>query len=206
MCWKATSFQKSLWEFFWIKASQFVNANIKNHTDVFQLSASKKIRSKTMDSLKTLASALVFSRIDYGKMALVSLPKVATQSIQSIINKTARLIAGVEKCDHSTPVLRELRWLEIDQMIDSKVSLQMYKCLSNDGFAYLTLKLALRFYPTKAKYQNTSFFNCPTPHATIYHKQRIKRAFKNYLELPTTNDKNFHFNFFLQIQTWNTFS
>ena len=51
----------------------------------------------TMDSFKTLASALVLSRIDYGIMALVSLPKVATQSIQSIISTTTRLITGVKK-------------------------------------------------------------------------------------------------------------
>ena len=35
----------------------------------------------TMDSSKTLASALVSSRIDYGNMALDNLPGVATQSI-----------------------------------------------------------------------------------------------------------------------------
>ena len=46
----------------------------------------------TMDPLKTLASAFVLGRIDYGNMALVSLPKIATQSIQSMINTTARLI------------------------------------------------------------------------------------------------------------------
>ena len=33
----------------------------------------------TMDSLKTLASALVLSHIDYSNTAFVSLPKVATQ-------------------------------------------------------------------------------------------------------------------------------
>ena len=49
-----------------------------------------------MDSLEALASVLVLSRIDYGNMALVSLPKVATQSIQSIINTTARLITEVK--------------------------------------------------------------------------------------------------------------
>ena len=64
----------------------------------------------TMDSSKPL----VLSRIDYGNMALVSLPKVATQSIQSIINTTARLITGVRKYDHITPVLKKLHWLKID--------------------------------------------------------------------------------------------
>ena len=92
----------------------------------------------TMDSLKTLASALVLSRIDYGNMALVSLPKVATQRIQSIINTTARLITGVKKYDHITPVFEELHWLKIDERIEYKIALQMYKCLSNEGPAYLT--------------------------------------------------------------------
>ena len=95
----------------------------------------------TMDSLKTLASALVLCRIDYRNTALVSLPKVATQSIQSIINTTARLITGVRKYDHITPVLKELHWLKIDGRIEYKIALQMYKCLSNEGLAYLTRDL-----------------------------------------------------------------
>ena len=71
----------------------------------------------TMNSLKTLASALVLSRIDYGNMALIRLPKVATQSIQSIINTTAKLITRVRKYDHITPVLKALHWLKIDERI-----------------------------------------------------------------------------------------
>ena len=74
-------------------------------------------RYLTIDSSKTLASALVLSRSDYGNMVLVSSPKVATQSIQSIINKTARLITGVRKRDHITPVLKDLHWLKIDERI-----------------------------------------------------------------------------------------
>ena len=60
-----------------------------------------------MESLKTLASALVLSRIDYGNMALDSLPGVAKQSIYSIINTTARLSTGVRKHDHINPVLKK---------------------------------------------------------------------------------------------------
>ena len=90
-----------------------------------------------MDFLKTLASALVLSRIDYGNMALVSLPKVATQSIQSIISTIARLSTGEKKYDHITPVLKELQWLKIDERIEFKISLQMYKCLSNEDPSYL---------------------------------------------------------------------
>ena len=77
----------------------------------------------TKDSLKTLASASVLSHIDYGNMALVSSPKVATQSIQSIINTAARLITGVGKYDHITPVLKELHWLKIDERIEYQIAL-----------------------------------------------------------------------------------
>ena len=84
----------------------------------------------TMDSLKTIASVLVLSRIDYGNMAFVSLPKVATQKIQFIINTTARLITGVRKNDHITLVLKELHWPNIDERIEYKIALQMYKCFS----------------------------------------------------------------------------
>ena len=87
----------------------------------------------TMDSLKTLASALVLSRIDYGNMALVSLPKLVTQSIQSIINTTARLITGVRKYDHITPVFKELHWLGIYERIEYKIALQMYKCVQRES-------------------------------------------------------------------------
>ena len=76
----------------------------------------------TMDSLKTLQSALVLSRIDYGNMALVSLPKVATQNIQSITNTTARPITEVKKYDPIIPVLKELHKLKIDERFGFKMA------------------------------------------------------------------------------------
>ena len=82
-----------------------------------------------------------FSRIDYGNMALISLHKVARQSIKLIINTTAILITVVRKHDHITPVLKELYWLKSDERIEYKIALQMYKCLSNEGLAYLTRDL-----------------------------------------------------------------
>ena len=109
----------------------------------------------TMDSLKTFASVLVLS-IDYGNMALVGLLKVTTRSIQSRINTTARLITGRRKYDHITPVLKELHWLKIDERIEYKIALQMYKCLSNEGSAYLTRDLV--------------------PVATLPEKQRLRSA------------------------------
>ena len=71
-------------------------------------------------------------------MALV---KVATQSVQSIANTRARLITGVRKYDPIIPVLKELHWLKINERIELKIALQMYKSLSTEGLAYLTRDL-----------------------------------------------------------------
>ena len=57
---------------------------------------------------------------------------------------TRRLIQcfhTVSKYDHITPVLKEFQWLKIDESIEYKIALQMYKCLSNEGRAYLTRDL-----------------------------------------------------------------
>ena len=89
-------------------------------------------------------------------MALVSLPKVATQSIQSIINTTARLVTEVRKYDHITPVLKKLHRLKIVEKIEFKIALQMYKCLSNESLAYLTRDLV--------------------PVASLPEKQRLRSA------------------------------
>ena len=61
------------------------------------------------------------SRIDYGNMALVSLPKVATKNILSIFNTTARLITGVRKDTHFTLVLKKFHWLKIDESLNLKL-------------------------------------------------------------------------------------
>ena len=81
----------------------------------------RKIRSirnyLNQESLKTLISALILSRIDYGNIVLMVLPKLQTQKIQSIINTTTRLIPETRKFDHITRVLKDLHWLKIEKRI-----------------------------------------------------------------------------------------
>ena len=106
----------------------------------------------TMDSLNTLAAASVLSRIDYINIALVSLAKVATQSIQSIINTTARLFTGIRKYDHITSVLKELHWLKIDERIE------LCRCRS--------------VFPTSVAYLTCDL----VPVASLPEKQRLRSA------------------------------
>ena len=54
-----------------------------------------------------------------------------------VIHTAARLITGTRKYDHMSPVLRDLHWLKIDESIDYKVLLLMFKCLFDEGLTYL---------------------------------------------------------------------
>ena len=106
----------------------------------------RKIRSiknyLNQESLKILLSPLVLSRIDYGNIVLMGLPKLQTQKIQSIINTTARLIPETRKFDHITPVSKVLHWLKIEERIQYKMILQVHKCLKMESSSYLSSKLS----------------------------------------------------------------
>ena len=107
--------------------------------------------------MRTLASALVLSRIDYGDIILVGLPKYQKNRLQSLINTAARLITGTRKYDHISPVFRDLHWLKIDERIDYKVLLLMFKCLRNEGPAYLSIDLEmLSSIPGKQKLRSAN--------------------------------------------------
>ena len=96
-----------------------------------------KIDQDFFEFLKTLASALVLSRIDYGNYIVAGLSKYKKNRLQSLINTTARPITGTRKYYHISPVLKDLHWLKIDEKIYYEFRLLMFECLSNEGPAYL---------------------------------------------------------------------
>ena len=110
------------------------------------------------ESLKTLATALVLSRTEYGNIILAKLPKYQKNRLQSLINTATRLITGTRKYDHLSPVLRDLHWLKIDERIDYKVLLLMFECLHNEAPAYLSKNLEMLLsIPGKQKLRSANF-------------------------------------------------
>ena len=49
--------------------------------------------------------------------------------LQLIQNAAARVLTDTRKVDHITPVLRSLHWLPVDQRIDFKILLLVFKSL-----------------------------------------------------------------------------
>ena len=88
-----------------------------------QIKSIKKCLS--YDSLRTLAVALILSRIDYSNTLLAGLPEKQLCRVQSLINTTARLITGTRKFDHITPVLKKLHWVKVrDRVVDKILDLR----------------------------------------------------------------------------------
>ena len=56
--------------------------------------------------------------------------KTTIQRLQTVMNAVARLVGGLCKYDHVTPVLRDtLHWLPIQQLIQFKVAVLAFDCV-----------------------------------------------------------------------------
>ena len=59
------------------------------------------------------------------------------QQLQYIQNCAARILMGVRKYHHITPILKSLHWLPVRYRIDFKVSLLSHQCLHGTAPLYL---------------------------------------------------------------------
>ena len=86
---------------------------------MYQLRSVK--RSLTLDSRRALATAFVASRINYCNGVLYSVAKGKVQRLQMVLNAAARLVVGMGKFSHVTPILRDvLHWLPVQHRISYK--------------------------------------------------------------------------------------
>jgi len=96
------------------------------------------VGSLSADATKTLVHAFVSSRLDYCNSLLYGIADGLLQKLQSIQNAAARLVTGSRRCDHITPVLRELHWLPVRQRIKFKVACFVFQSLSSQAPDYLS--------------------------------------------------------------------
>jgi len=60
---------------------------------------------------------------------------------QQVMNAAARLVFSHRKHDHVTPLLEQLHWLKMEQRIEYKLAVLIYRCLHGLAPPYLTNEL-----------------------------------------------------------------
>ena len=80
-------------------------------------------RSLTLDARRAIVTALVACSLDYCNVLLYGFAKTEIQLLQTVMNAAARLVGGLGRYDHFTPVLRDtLHWLSIRQRVVFKLA------------------------------------------------------------------------------------
>ena len=76
------------------------------------------------DTCNHAVRSLVISRIDYCNSLLYGITVKNTQKLQ---NRAARLVFKVNQMEHTTPLLKELHWLPVNERITYKLLTFAYK-------------------------------------------------------------------------------
>jgi len=94
----------------------------------YHIWALKHIRSSlNTDMAKTVASALVNSRLDYANSVLYDTSSVNMLKLQRVQKSLARVVTYMKCIEHIHPVLHQLHWLPINYHINYKVATLAYK-------------------------------------------------------------------------------
>ena len=106
---------------------------------------SKKRNCMDSKSCKIIVNALVLSKLNFCCTLLLGLPTKQIKKLQKIQNYAAKVIAHASKFDHVSPILKSLKWLNIENIITFRYCTIVYKCLNNAAPLYLSNLLHLLY-------------------------------------------------------------
>jgi len=111
------------------------------------------------------------TRLNHCNAVLAGIPLHLARRLQSVMNAAARLVFASSKCDHITPLVRQLHWLKVPWRIDYKLTVLVYKCLHGLTPSYLADEL---YYPAESKF-----------------RRRLRSASSHELSVPRTRPSTY---------------
>ena len=126
----------------------------------FHIRALRHIRpSLTTEACKTIAAAIVGSRLDYCNSLLAGTSVSNLARLQLVQNTLARVVTEKSRFCHITPVLSELHWLPVRHRINFKIATITFKVLQFQQPSYLAA-LIPRYVPTRSLRSSSSLSLC----------------------------------------------
>ena len=98
-------------------------------------------RFLSLSVAKTIATALVSSRLDYGNSLLYNTANKDIAKLQRVQNCLARVVTRSPRFSRSVPLLKSLHWLPVHYRIIFKMCTIAYQALSSTQPAYLNSML-----------------------------------------------------------------
>ena len=122
----------------------------------FHIRALRHIRSSlTTEAAKTVAVAIVGSRLDYCNSLLAGTSASNLARLQLVQNTLARVVAQKSRYCHITPVLAGLHWLPVRHQINFKIATTAFKVLHHQQPLYLA-QILPRYTPSRSLRSSSS--------------------------------------------------
>jgi len=91
-----------------------------------------------------IATSIVHSKLDYCNSLYYNFPKSQLNRLQHIQNSLARAVVRARKFSHTTPILKSLHWLKINERIEYKILSLTFKLLRTIQLLYLYNLISLQ--------------------------------------------------------------
>ena len=132
----------------------------------FHIRALRHIRaSLTSEASKTIAAAIVGSRLDFCNSLLAGTSVSNLARLQRVQNTLARVVAQKPRFCHITHVLSDLHWLQVRHRISFEIATVTYRVLQFQQPSYLA-SLIPRYVPAQALRSSSSLSICVPPRKT----------------------------------------
>ena len=135
-----------------IDSSLSFDAHVNNTCKAshFHLRALRHVReSISVETAKTIAVAVVGSRLDYCNSILVGTSVKNISKLQRVQNSAARIVLNIKKFDHVRPALKKLHWLPVSERITYKLATLVFKTKLYREPSYLD-SLLVDYTPSRA--------------------------------------------------------
>ena len=105
--------------------------------------------SLSVDQAKSVACAIIGSRLDYCNGLFYGISAVNILKLQHVQNSAVRVVKRLRKFDHVKPAMKELHWLPVSQRIMFIVATITFKVLNSSEPKYLR-ELLNRYEPVRS--------------------------------------------------------